>query len=130
MPATNVHKAETWAGSGVFLMHRILNSAGNNAQQSDVSSIAYSTSLESAPDTEVASGSLTVANVIFDSLQEASGPRWKRDNTGYNFLWEAPASIFPTGGTTVIVVITFTPASGEVFKEVWHVKVKDPTRRQ
>lgn len=83
------------------------------------------------------SGSLTVASVVFDSLQQ-SDPRWTRDNAqtpdawglfGYNFATELPASLFPATSTTAAAILAapkeyqadviFTPASGQAFRVVF-----------
>lgn len=107
--------------SGAYLMARVLGGDGSAVAQADISSIAYSV-YDMDDTSSPATGTLTVANVVYDSLQTDS--RWTEDTTGYNFGWSAPASLFPSGSKVYLVEIALTPASGEVL----HVKYKVTTR--
>lgn len=53
---------------------------------------------------------LTVANVVFDTLQTPVW--WRRDQAGFNFYAPIPSTAFPEPGWHR-VEITFTPAAGE-----------------
>ena len=109
----------------VFLMSRVTGSDGAALQQADVSTITYSTFDLNDPSTAVADGvSLTVANVIYDTLQ-TSDDRWEADATGYNFAWSAPASLFPTGNRMVRVQVKITETGGAVIYLRWTATVYD-----
>jgi len=103
------------------LMARIVEDDATRIVQADVSTIVYSVYLldSSDPDTQtVQTGhdgvSLTVANVIFDTLQ--TDDRWTEDSTGYNFRHTVDVSsnaAFGTAGRTYRVEYTLTPDSGQ-----------------
>ena len=120
MSATR-HTVTVWEDSGFHLMARIVGDDAAVITQSDISSIAYSVH-DKSDGSETATGSLTVANVVYDTLQTDS--RWTVDATGYNFRWAVPASIPATGGKTYQLEIAFTPASGEVFHVVADIVTK------
>lgn len=107
--------------SGAYLMARVLGGDGSAVQQADVSSIAYSV-YDSDDTSSPATGTLTVANVVYDTLQTDS--RWTADATGYNVGWSAPASLFPTGDRVYLVEVAVTPASGEVYHLRWDVTTR------
>jgi len=111
--------------SGAYLMARVLGGDGSAVQQSDISSIAYSV-YDMDDTSSPGTGSLTVANVVYDTLQTDS--RWTTDTTGYNFGWSAPASLFATGDRVYKVEVLFTPASGEVFHVQWDVTTRSMLR--
>ena len=113
----------TWEDSGFSLMARITGVDASLIQQADVASIAYSVfTLEYVDGVEVATavsggtGALTVATVVFDTLQ--TDARWKKDATGYNFRWDVPAALVATGNLKHKFEIAFTPSSGEVYHVV------------
>lgn len=109
-----------------MLLARVLAPDGDPAQQADISSIAYSVyDLHPDPDS-TQTGTLVVADVIFDALQTDS--RWTADATGYNFRWDAPASLFATGGHTYRVEVTLTPASGELIQLRWERYIQETFR--
>jgi hypothetical protein len=114
-------------GSGALFLSRVTIWDGSNAQQADISSITYATyDLDGdTPETAVGSGSLTVANVVFDALQ--TDAVWTKDSTGYNFSHAIPAADLPNGGHRYRVVYVFTPASGEAFTEVGEIDVLEAT---
>lgn len=64
--------------------------------------------------TLIGSGSLTVANVIFDTLQ--TGTIWDADPIGYNFKAKLLAASFPTGERTYRVqfLLTLTGADADI----------------
>ncbi len=116
-------RMEIFEGAGAYLMARVLGNAGAAVAQADISSIAYT--IYDLDDTSSSSsdGSLTVANVVYDTLQ--TDARWSKDSTGYNFGWSAGAALFRDGGKVYQVEVEFTPASGENFVHVFLVTVKE-----
>lgn len=92
--------------------------------QADVSAITYSVVDLSENSREViASSSLTVANVIFDTLQ--TGEIWTEDSTGFNFAHDLGAAALDKAGHLfkVAYVCTLTAGAGsEVMK--WDYKVQ------
>ena len=77
--------------------------------------------VENAAGTETYDAALTIANVVFDTLQNDS--RWDRDSTGRNFLFEVPATAFSATGHHRVEV-QFTPVAGEVFVVVWEGPIR------
>ena len=110
-------------GTGVTVMMRVLGHTGSGITIADTTSVAWAAVDEDDKDTIVASGTLVVADVIFDTYQ--TDARWTKDTTGYNFRWAVPATVTATGATTVQVQVTFTPAGGEVIEEAVYLKVRD-----
>lgn len=122
-------------------MARILGNAGSPIVRNDISTIGY-TVRDLTTGQTVASGSLTVASVVYNSLQQ-SDPRWEVDNEdtpgpdmrwGYNFAATLPASAFASLFTVepadwqvpyevrphrVRITVEFTPVSGEKFRQLW-----------
>lgn len=99
-----------WEDAGAMLMARVTGNDGAAITQASLSTITYKVfDLK----TEVSTGSLTISSVVFDTLQ--TDARWTVDSTGYNFRWDAPASLFTTSGHQYRVEIRFTPASGAIF---------------
>jgi len=106
-------------------MARILNSSGEAAEQSHFGAgggIAYKIYDEAAVgDGVVKEGTLTVADVVFDTLQ--TDDRWTKDDQGYNFRWQAPADAFPNGNKQYRVEIAFTETGGSpIFYVLWRVR--------
>ena len=104
------------------LLGRIVDGDGNAIQQADLSSITYSVYLldDSDPDaaTVVAGhdgASLTIADVIFDTLQ--TGGIWDVDATGYNFkhiLDVSTNQAFAEAARNYQIRYELTPTSGQV----------------
>ena len=121
---TDITKVAVLVGTGVQLMDRIEGVDGSNITQSDVSTVARQVfDLESADPTaetaaSIAADDRVVATVIFDTLQ--TDDRWDEDTTGYNFRDQIEAAIV-TDAHMFLVVYTFTPVSGEVFKRKYIV---------
>ncbi len=114
-----------WEDTGPRLMARVVSVDGSAMLQSSVSSISYGVFDLSvgSPPTQVASGTLTVGTVVYDTLQ--TDARWTKDTTGYNFGWSAPASIFPKGGRKYQVEIKIVPTSGENFFLIFLITSKE-----
>ena len=117
--ASTIHKLAVFEDTGFSLMARIQGTDAEDIQQADISSIAYSVYDLSSTGSPTTTGSLTVSNVVFDTLQTDS--RWNTDTTGYNFRWDVPASIPADGAKNYQIEIAFTPTSGEVYHAVYQV---------
>jgi len=113
--------ARIWEDGGATMMARVTNDSAGNVVRSDVTSIAYNVfDLSSTtPGTAVSSDSLTVASVVYNSLQ--TGGLWSKDSTGYNFKDTRPASIFSEPNHRYQIEYIFNPASGEDFPVVFQV---------
>ena len=100
-----------WEETSLRVMARMTDINNALILQASVASISYRAVANG--DTEVvASTSLTVASVVFDTLQTtALDPAWTLDGTGYNFKYIFPPATFPTGGDTIYLPITFTDTS-------------------
>jgi hypothetical protein len=94
---------------------------GTDITQAGITSISYKV-FDTEDGSETATGTLTVSNVVYDSLQ--TDDRWSLDSNGYNFLHEPPASAFPEGGHTYQVEYLVTPASGQQWFEKFRVRTK------
>ena len=81
--------------SSCSILARIVNGANELIEQADISTIHRdSWDISTTPPTRKAGPtSLTVANVIFNTLQ--TGGAWVEDSEGYNFLDLIPASAMP-----------------------------------
>lgn len=106
--------------TGVVLFARVELNSGDYITQSDFGTITYI--VKEGPTTIVSSTSLTVADVVSDTLV-TNDARWTTDTTGYNFVFDVPYTAFPTQGTHRVVV-TFTPSSGNPVKAAWFVSVE------
>lgn len=92
-----ITEAAVWQGGDAVLMKRVRNLDGTYLQQADVASIAL-TVYDRANAMAVVVGplALTVASVIFNTLQPYDGVLWRIDRTGYNFKYRiAGAAAFP-----------------------------------
>ena len=112
------------------LMARVVGDANAAVAQADIASIVYSVYTldpDDPDDQEVIDGhedvALTVADVVFDSLQTDS--RWTVDSTGYNFRFEIDVSsdeAFPVRGDVYLVRAELKPTSGQVIVVEWKIK--------
>ncbi len=127
MPSPKRTRTRVNEGSGALFLARVSIWDGSNAQQADVTSIAYALyDLDSTtPETAVGSGALTVSAVVFDTLQ--TDAVWTKDSTGYNFKHAIPAADLANGGHRYRVVYTWVPASGENFTVVGEIDVLEAT---
>ena len=92
---------------------------GANAEQADCSSITMKAWATSDFDSTVLSESLTVASVVFDTLQ--TDGRWSEDTTGYNFRYDVADSICTTPGTVYRFEAVVTTSNGKLPPMVWEV---------
>lgn len=113
MAANEIEKAIVWEDGGATCMARVTGQDAANITKASITSIGYSAFDSEATGAAVDTAALTVASVVFDSLQ--TDARWTKDAPGYNFRHEVPASALTTGNHTYIIEYMFTPATGEVF---------------
>lgn len=97
--------------SSCSLMQRV-HADGANIVQSDLSSITYKI-LNTETGEEEDSGTLTVSDVVYNSLQTDS--RWEADDTGYNFKHDLSHSAFPDPNVIYVVEYVFTLTGGNQF---------------
>lgn len=120
------------AGGTVTLMHRLTDSAGVALLREDVVSITYTVSAIGADGTlEAVTGhdglALTVADVIFDTMQ--TGPPWDAaaDAEGYNFRHTPDISendAFPEWDCRYLIAYKVVPLVGPPI--VWRWIVRTP----
>jgi len=110
---TTPESETVWEGTSPQLMARLVGYDAANVEQADISAISYTVYDILDLDTEVNGSTLTVADVIFDTLQTDS--RWTKDTTGYNFRHQLPAAAIPTGSKVYTVQYKFTDTSGAFF---------------
>ena len=124
---TSIPEFVVFEGAHAHIMGRLRDSDGSLITQATVSSIAWSIYDHIAPTTVVASGTLTVADVVFDTLQVDA--RWTQENpldsTGYNFRAVYAPTRFPRGGRTYRLEQALTLSSGEVAMYPCNVTVID-----
>lgn len=98
---------------------------GSPLTQADMSggSIAYRT-FDLDDNSEVGSSTpLTIADVIFDTLQTPTlDPRWDVDTVGYNFRFAHPAARRPNGDRFYRMEVTFTPPASDPYPVVFEVE--------
>ena len=127
MPDAEYIKGRVFKNQSAILVARVTGEDGAAINQASISSGVYSIYEldERFPDNrEVVTGhdgaSLTIADVIFDTLQ--TDDLWKNDlgnlidSTGYNYKHVLDVSAnqaFPTAGKTYLAIATLTPASGQ-----------------
>jgi hypothetical protein len=111
MAAPKITTSSCWAGNGFALLARYKDLAGNDVQQADVSSISYEVWPKSNPRL-VQTGTFTVADVVFNTLQTGSGWNSSEYPDGYNFRGVLPATLFPKEEETYRIFIRVVPASG------------------
>lgn len=110
-------------GSAPTLMRRVTGNDGANITQSDITSGVYSLFLLDDQDADSRTAvtghsavSLTIASVVFDTLQDDD--LWNdRDDIGYNFRHQIDISAnaaFTLAGRRYEVEYTLTPSSGQV----------------
>jgi hypothetical protein len=127
--------------SGVWIAARILGNLGIPAVQADLASITY-TVQDLTTQKQIGTGTLTVANVMYNSLVQ-SDARWTVDSQwapnasdrqwGYNFAATIPAADFAglwvidyanrVTPDTVQITVTFVPVVGEQFQQVWQPRL-------
>ncbi len=123
MATTDVIKATVWEDGGAACMARVVGNDAANITQASLTSVKLTIFNRLTDAVIVAEQTLTVADVVFDTLQTDS--RWTLDSTGYNFRHTVVASSLATGGIVHHCEFKFTPASGEVFWVVFDLATQE-----
>jgi hypothetical protein len=111
--------------SGLVLMGRGRSPGGAYFQQADFDSIKLKIYDAAAPATLIVPEiTLTISDVIFNSLQTSDSNRWTIDTTGYNFRHVVRAAHLPTGGREARLEYKFTPAG--VTYDPFHAVIRIP----
>ena len=106
--------SDTWDGRTSTLSAALIVAA-------DISSISARSYDKSTGSAAGALQTLTVATVI-PSTTFTYYPEADEDVTEvYNFVWRVPATLVPDGDKHYQIEIVFTPASGEVFSEIFDI---------
>lgn len=112
-------------GTAPELRAQVLSASKAIWLKASVSSIAYTVTNIETGVVAVGSPTLNKNDCWSDTFLTDAG--WKRDNIGYNFFAELPASYFITGDKKVHkfqVEIRITPASGEkLWAGIWVITV-------
>ena len=111
------------AEDSTFSIMARLHVNGANAVQSDFSGITYKAWNTNDRETVVASGSLSVATVVFNTLQ--TDGRWTEDATGYNFRHDIAADVFTTPGVYRIEYTGTLAGGGSVIFTPFEIRVVD-----
>lgn len=112
-----------WEDNGFSLMSRVIGDDATDVRQADISTITWKLFDKEARTVVVDSGSLTVSSVIFDTLQ--TDARWKADSEGYNFRWDVPETLLPTGDTDYRIELKYTTDTAIVFHDVFEPSTRD-----
>lgn len=125
--SAEVHEFSGWEDTPVALMARVTGEDAALITQASIDSITIDVyrMVGSSAVAVGTQGSLTVADVVFDTLQTDS--RWTEDSTGYNFRYTVPAARFATAGRHRIE-FWFTGADGSVFPLVFEGPVRELER--
>lgn len=108
------------AGHAAAFLARLVGWNGTALVQADVSGLAYKVFDLDAEGQQTGTGTLVVANTVFDALQlDAAWTAAGGDGTGYNVKAVLPGSCFPNPNHHYQVELHATPASGEAFVVVW-----------
>lgn len=106
-----------FTGNTPLMMARITGRDGSfdsaAVTQSDVSSITYTVVDANNDHTQTVGGSLTVADVFYDTLQ--TGDIWTTDSTGFNFAHMLSSAAIDKENHQYIVEYTVTLTDGTVF---------------
>ena len=106
--------------SGVSLMARMRGNDGNYITRASLNVIGVKVFDKSDLATALQDTTLTIANVVFDTLQTDS--RWTEDTTGYNFRHDVLASWLSGGNKTYRIEYRFDPNSGDDFYKTFDVR--------
>lgn len=128
MEANEVVADVIWEGTTPTFMARWQGSTGGSLKQANVSAIAFQVhdlDVSSTAAVVASSTGLTVASVIFDTLQTDN--RWSKDATGYNFRHTLGSTVFSVGGHTYQTEFKLTESStaAEVSKVVFRTFAKN-----
>ncbi len=122
-PRTNMNVvAHVPEGTHVTLLGRVREADNSLLVQADVDNIVlrvFERPVDS-PAAEVFSETLTVADVVFDSMQ--TDARWRGDSVGYNFRYTITApQLVAKGGVATRYEVTINLTSGGPIRQAWEV---------
>lgn len=124
MPSATPTSGTAYEDGGATCMARVVGNNGANITQATINAATFKVfDLSELPGKQTGTGTLTVADVVFDTLQ--TDARWTVDSTGYNFRHTVPASAFPLGGRKYRVEYLFDPTSGEDFFVAFDITVTE-----
>jgi hypothetical protein len=116
------HPVTIWEDQDLAVMARVKGIDDQDIVQSTISGITMRVYDAQDDFTQVgATATLTVAQVVFDTLQTSNG--WTKDSNGYNFRYVISGAYFPTGNRDYWVEFEFTPATGSAFPLAFDVSV-------
>ena len=118
MPQATITEKIIFEDSPAQCLARVVGNDGSAIQQGDYGAITYAV-FEEDTTTAISTGTLTVADVVFDSYQTDS--RWTVDATGYNFRTTIPASDFTAGDGVYRIEFKFAPTGQEQFFVIFQV---------
>lgn len=98
-----------------------IGSYGTPITQADVASITVTITSDGDPVSGYDDLSLDPADVMLDTLQGVSDPRFD----GANFVWTVPASAFPTANVMATILVTITSTDGSIN---WPIGISGPVR--
>jgi len=101
-----------------------IDGEGNFLKQADISSIVRKTFDLEGDVTAPVETTLTVSTVVLDTVI-TTNTIWTLDTTGYNFIDDVAASLFPTGGRRYRIEYIVTLSGGAVFHGVYE-GIADP----
>lgn len=118
--SARVQKCRIIEDQAAVFLARLHDHDGNRVTQASLASITWG-AFNSITGTSLGSGSLTIADVIYDALQTAA--IWTADAVGFNFKARLPASAFATGDAIARVDFKFTDNNGDVFFVLYECEV-------
>ena len=110
--------ATIYEDTGITCMSRILGDDASAITQATTSAITVAV-FKNTSTVATYTASLTVADVVFNSLQTDS--RWNKDSTGYNWRYDVIASVFDDGDATYRLEFKFTPTSGSQYFVIFEI---------
>ena len=110
--------ATIYEDTGITCMSRILGDDASAITQATTSAITVAV-FKNTSTVATYTASLTVADVVFNSLQTDS--RWDKDSTGYNWRYDVIASVFDDGDATYRLEFKFTPTSGSQYFVIFEI---------
>ena len=118
---SNHVKGYVYEDSTFTLMSRfeVLGVVGVQADCSTITMKAWDTTDFTST---VLSASLTVANVVYDTLQTVM---WEEDSTGYNFRYDVADTICVTPNRTYLFEAVITTTGGKLPKITWSLPCRE-----
>jgi hypothetical protein len=125
----DIFEFENFVQSSRGLMARPILPNNKAALRADIETVGF-VCHNITDNVEIAAGALDPAIVMFPLLQKP----WRKDDTGFSFLWAFPGNYVPDPGKKVRFKITFTiipthvdpQLQGKSFVMVYQADTKDP----